>query len=42
MPYIRRAAAKPSRNVAAVAAQVVASEISSGDGSIGSVTVLPF
>jgi hypothetical protein len=38
-PYISRAANKPKKNVATVAAHVVASEINSGDGSKGSVTV---
>jgi hypothetical protein len=40
MRNIVHAASNPRKKVAAVAAQVVASEISSGDKSIGGVTVL--
>jgi hypothetical protein len=38
--YIRHAAANPTKNVAAVAAHVVASEMKKGDVSAGRITVL--
>ena len=38
-PYISLAASNPRKNVATVAAIVVAKEMSSGEASIGSVTV---